>query len=92
MSPPRPKVDHGSGSCGDIPVPTCSFAFVILPHDDTVRLTVEDGTNPPLVFTVKLGVFNYCSRDITYVPVHRDDAGSGWSVGTVRYVSPCDTL
>ena len=41
---------------------------------------------------MKLGAFNYCSRDITYVPIHRDEAGGGWSAGTLRYVSPCDTL
>ncbi len=57
-----------------------------------MRLTLEDGANPPLVFTVKLGMFNYCSRDITDVLIHRDEAGGGWSAGTVRDVSPCDTL
>ncbi len=92
VSPARGKVPHGPGQCGDIPVSTCSFTFGIVPQDDIVRLTLEDGANPPLVFTVKLGAFNYCSRDITYVPIHRDEAGGGWSAGTVRYVSPCDTL
>jgi len=84
-------LDRASG-CGDLPVSSCSFTFYTLPRDVKVQLVLEDGAEPPLPFEVTVGPFNYCSRDMTYVPLHRADAGAGWTMGATRYVSPCDAL
>ncbi len=85
--------ERGTGECpAEFPAASCSFSFGTIPSDVRVQLILEDGAEPPVTFEVTVGAFNHCSRDITYVPLHRADAGSGWTQGETRYVSPCDTL
>lgn len=84
--------ERGSGRCpAEFPEASCSFAFYTFPTDVKVQLILE-GTEPPVTFEVTVGAFNFCSRDITYVPLHRADSGAGWTQGETRYVSPGDTL
>lgn len=89
VKPAEPSV----GQCPPgFPVASCAFIFRGRPEDTTVQLMLEDGTNPPLTFDVKLAPYNRCGREIAYVPIYRDEAGTTWTPGATRYISPCDTL
>jgi hypothetical protein len=89
VQPARP----GVGQCPPrFPVASCAFGFFGGPEDTTVQLILEEGTNPPLTFDVKLAAYNRCGHDIAYVPLHRGDAGNTWTPGATRYISPCETL
>jgi hypothetical protein len=67
----------------------CSYGYFpgAMERDLEVLITGPDGVDQ--VATVSLMEHNYCGRDIAYLPVVVDSDGQ-LTIGTLRYVSPCD--
>jgi hypothetical protein len=78
-------------SCHELPPPyVCTFMAYAYPAADSVKATFKSEAWQTDI-TVKLAKFNYCGREIAYVPI-LVEAGKPPKIGEISYISPCGLI